>query len=94
MYSDIQNSVHGSILFVRSHSFCKLLLSHSLEDLHLTVTCHTTTNLYIHVVVSGHQETLVLHSPLELHHYRLASETIQKWLGIQRDSLQEKFNKT
>ena len=44
-------------------------------------------NLHVHIVVSGDQVTFVLHAPLQLHHNRFSSETIQKWFGVQRHSL-------
>merc|ERR1719150_2557503 len=40
--------------------------------------------LQVHVPVRGHQESLVLVSPLQLHHDSLASESIEEGLGVHR----------
>ena len=42
--------------------------------------------LEVHVTVSGHQEALVLVSPLELHHHLLPRQLIEEGLGVNRHS--------
>lgn len=46
--------------------------------------------LHVHVAVHRHQIALVLHTPLQLHHHRLSCETVQKGLGVQRQTLQKR----
>lgn len=44
--------------------------------------------LDVHVGVNGHQDTLILHSPLQLYNHGLSSELPEEWLRID-NTLQE-----
>lgn len=48
-----------------------------------TTTC-CLSHLHVHVAIHRHQVALVLHSPLQLHHYWFACQAVEEGLRVQR----------
>lgn len=73
-FPDISPSINSSVFanYCESRKWTEALILTKMSKVYLDV----------HVGVNGHQDTLILHSPLQLYNHGLSSELPEEWLRI------------